>query len=186
MVGRSASVEPVSAWRIAAACCAVRLTAASINPSVQAEFRLPNAGMTIPIMTSNPLPSAPSITERGTRTAFAETGEESLPRRPSPSNGPWTEIPAAPDGTSQMVLRPPAASGVDDQTNAVAREAEVTQLLRALRTTSPLSLVAVLTGAQKWLRDPASLNASVLRWSPLAAARRTSTGAWASRTAAPQ
>src|SRR5580765_7858792 len=46
--------------------------------------------------------------------------------------------------------------------------------------------LAVLRGAQKWLREPASLNASVLRWAPLAAARRISGGPYASRTAVPQ
>ena len=55
----------------------------------------------------------------------------------------------------------------------MARDADVTQLFWAFRMTVSPSLCAVPTGAQKWLRDPASLKARVLRCSPDAAARRT-------------
>jgi hypothetical protein len=51
--------------------------------------------------------------------------------------------------------------------------AEVTNDLRALtRTASARASFARLTGAQKWLRDPCSLNASVERCRPAAASRR--------------
>ena len=70
------------------ACSAVRRTAASIKPTEHAAFRTLKTGSTIPIMMSKPLPSAPSIAARGIRTSFPFTGEESFPRKPSPSNGP--------------------------------------------------------------------------------------------------
>ena len=82
----------------------------------QAAFRTLNSGSTTPIMMSNPFPSAPSMADSGTRTRSAETADESLPRRPSPSKGPWTVIPSAPVGTSQRVLSPSACRGFDDQT----------------------------------------------------------------------
>ena len=41
----------------------------------------------------------------------------------------------------------------------------------ALTRTEPLTASARLTGIQKWLREPCSLNASVLRCRPIAAAR---------------
>ena len=44
------------------------------------------------------------------------TGEESLPRKPRPSNGPCTVRPGAPDGTSHSVLSPSASRGRDDHT----------------------------------------------------------------------
>ena len=63
-------------------------------------------------------------------------------------------------------LRPP--TGWLDQTYESASPAEVTQLFcrRARCRRSPSA--AVLTGAQKWLRDPASENASVVRCRPAA------------------
>ena len=48
------------------------------------------------------------------------------------------------EGTSQMVLTPSAPSGREDQTLAVARDADVIQLFRAFRTTSPSRSEAVL------------------------------------------
>ena len=52
--------------------------------------------------------------------------------------------------TSQSVLKPaPEVTGCEDHTYALARDADVTQLLRALRVTCPLARVALLTGAQK-------------------------------------
>src|SRR5689334_1218318 len=163
MVGRSESADPKCAYRSSDAWAAVRRRAASINPTEQELFRMLNSGRTTPIMTSKPLPSAPSMADSGTRTPLAETGVESFPRRPRPSNGPCTVIPRAPAGTSQMVLSPSASSGFEDHTYAVAFDADVTQLLSASSTTSLLSRRAVLVGAQKWLREPASLKASVLR-----------------------
>src|SRR5262245_22114187 len=112
-----------------------------------------NIGRTLPIMTSNPPPSSPSIDENGTRAPSAVTGAESLPQRPRPSNDPWTRIPTVFEGTSKSVLSPPPSrSGRDDHTYAVALDADVTQLLRASRHTSSPARLAVLTGAQKWLR----------------------------------
>ena len=48
-----------------------------------------------------------------------------------------------------MLSPAPAFSGREDQTYAVAFDADVIQLLRALSEMCPLSRVAVLTGAQK-------------------------------------
>src|SRR5262245_8361131 len=134
MVGRSARVVPVSEWRTLDTCSVVLRSAASINPTEHAALNTLKIGSTMPIMMSKPLPSSPSIAERGILTPLARTGEESLPRRPRPSNGPCTAIPLDPAGTSQIVLAPSAASGFDDQTYAVAREAEVTQLFCAFKT----------------------------------------------------
>ena len=44
----------------------------------------------------------------GTDAPSAETGEESLPRSPSPLKGPWTLMPGEFAGTSQSVLSPPS------------------------------------------------------------------------------
>ena len=64
--------------------------------------------------------------------------------------------------------------------------ADVTQLLLASSSTSSPSAVAVPSGAQNWLREPDSENASVDRWSPAAMARRTSSGPCCSMTAVAQ
>jgi hypothetical protein len=59
-------------------------------------------------------------------------------------------MPDNPDGTSHRVLSPaPASNGCEDQTYAVARDADVTQLFCAVRDTSLPSRMAVPTGAQK-------------------------------------
>jgi hypothetical protein len=50
---------------------------------------------------------------------------------------------------------------------------------------SPGTGAAVLTGAQKWLREPASEKARVVMWRPAAIASRTSRGPCASITAVP-
>jgi hypothetical protein len=127
----------------------VRRIAPAISPFEQAAFRTAKVGSTVLIMMSKPWPSLPSIADRGTSTPAADTGDESLPRRPKPSNGPDTVSPEHDAGTSQMVLAPSAASGRDDHTYAVAREADVTQLSLAFSSTWPLRSAAVLTGAQK-------------------------------------
>src|SRR5947208_955753 len=95
---------------------------------------------------------------------------------PSPSNGAVTRRPEASDGTSQMVLMPSAARGRLDHTYVSAWPADVTQLFLASSRTLPSDCVAVLTGAQKWLRDPASENARVVIELPDARASRTSRG----------
>ena len=61
-------------------------------------------------MMSNPLPSSPSLAASAMATSSADTGAESLPRSPKPSNGPWTRRPGNPAGTSQSVLMPRSAS----------------------------------------------------------------------------
>ena len=63
--------------------------------------------------------------------------------------------------------------------------AEVTQLFWASSTTLSPSIRAVDSGAQKWLREPASENASVERWRPAAISRRTASEPNCSRTAVP-
>jgi hypothetical protein len=75
-----------------------------------------NQGSTIPNMSWSPRPSSPSMALWDTLTSVAVTGLEALPRNPSPSNVPATFKPAASAGTSQMVLRPSAASGRLDHT----------------------------------------------------------------------
>src|SRR5579885_941029 len=167
-------------------CSTERRIAPSIRPIEHAAFKTEKTGRTIFIMMSKPSPSRPSTADSGILTSRAVTGQESLPRRPRPSNGPFTVKPGEPDGTSQSVLAPEADTGFEDHTYAVACDAEVTQLLDAFNTMSPLRREAVPEGAQKWLRDPASLNASVLRCAPEAAAVRTSFGPCASSTADPQ
>jgi hypothetical protein len=77
--------------------------------------------------------------------------------------GPATLKPRAFAGTNQIELSPSAAVGRLDHTYALALAAEVIQLFCAFITTDPFFLVAELTGAQKWLREPPSENASVLR-----------------------
>src|SRR6266567_9193768 len=117
-------------------------------------------------------------------TPSAVTGLEELPRSPSPSNGVVTRSPSAVAGTSQIVLMPSAAKGRLDQTYRSAFPAAVIQLfLASSRTLSP-EAAAVLTGAQKWLRDPASEKARVATARPSAIASRTVRGPWASITAA--
>jgi hypothetical protein len=124
--------------------------------------------------------SAPTITPS------ALTGDEQLPRNPSPSKGPPTLSPGVFAGTSQIVLAPSTASGLLDQMYESASPAEVDQLFFASRRTSPFTLVAELIGAQNWLRDPLSEKASVVTCSPRATASRASRGPKASITAAPQ
>src|SRR5206468_1457577 len=70
-------------------------------PTEQAALSTLNSGRTVPIMMSNPLPSFPSMADSGTRASLAETGEESLPRSPSPSKEPCTRIPG---GASNVAL----------------------------------------------------------------------------------
>src|SRR5215475_15139568 len=132
---------------------------------------------------SKPCPSAPSIASAPTITPSALTGDEQLPRNPSPSKGPPTLSPGVFAGTSQIVLAPSAASGLLDQTYESASPAEVDQLFFASRRTAPFTPVAELIGAQNWLRDPISEKARVVTFSPRATASR-----WpnASITAAPQ
>jgi hypothetical protein len=114
----------------------------------------------------------------GTRAPVATIGLEALPRSPRPSNGAAIFSPAVSAGTSHSVA-PAAAPEAETvpwlvHTYEVASPAEVTQLFDASRTTSSPSSVAVDSGAQKWLREPDSENASVERCSPAAMARRTS------------
>jgi hypothetical protein len=61
----------------------------------------------------------------------------------------------------------------------------VTQLFSASSTTRPPVAFAVLVGAQKLLREPASENASVLRCLPATMSRRTDSGPYFSITAVP-
>ena len=147
-------------------------------PTEQAALRTLNIGSTVPIMMSKPLPSSPSIAVAGTRTPSAETGDESLPRSPSPSNGPWTRMPGV-SGRHQperaQAARPPAPAATTRRTRSPWTPTSPSSSARRATISSP-SRLAVPTGAQKWLRDPASLNASVLRCAPLAAASRTSRG----------
>ncbi len=63
-----------------------------------------------------------------------------------------------------VVAVPPAVRV--ETTYPSASPAEVTQDFWAFRTTFPPSSVAWLAGAQKWLREPCSLHASVLRCLP--------------------
>src|SRR5215475_9861481 len=135
---------------------------------------------------SKPWPSAPSMASRWTITPSARTGDEQLPRNPNPSKGAPTLKPAAFAGTSQIVLAPPAAKGLLDQTYESACPAEVAQLFFASRRTAPFALTAVLIGAQNWLREPLSEKASVVTCSPRATASRASREPNASITAAPQ
>ena len=57
-------------------------------------------------------------------------------------------------------------------------------LLASSSTWSP-SAVAVPTGAQKWLREPVSDQASVVRWRPAAISRRMSSGPCCSTSVVP-
>lgn len=90
--------------------------AAFIKPIDIALLSTWNHGRTTPIMMLNPSPSLPSIAPNGTITLVAVIGEESLPRRPSPSNGLMPLKPGAPFGTIHSVLAPAAASGLLDHT----------------------------------------------------------------------
>src|SRR6266480_363285 len=109
-------------------------------------------------------------------TPSAVTGLEYLPRILNPSNGAVTRSPSAVSARSQSVLMPSAAKGRLDQTYRSAFPAAVIQLfLASSRTLSP-EAVAVLTGAQKWLRDPASEKARVVTARPSAIASRTARG----------
>ena len=76
-------------------------------------------------------------------------------------------------------------AGLLDQTYAVAARAEVIQLFLASSTAVPPSTRAVLTGAQKCEREPASENASVDRCLPATTSRRTVSLPWVSSTATP-
>src|SRR5215467_6146249 len=109
-------------------------------------------------------------------TVSAVTGLEWLPRSPSPSNGAVTRSPSALAGTSQMVLIPSAANGRLDQTYRSAFPAAVIQLFLASSRTLLPEAIAVLTGAQKWLRDPASEKARVVTARPSAIVSRVARG----------
>src|SRR5262247_2386785 len=135
---------------------------------------------------SKPCPSAPSMASDPTITPSASTGDEQLPRNPSPSKCPPALSPGVFAGTSQIVLAPSAASGLLDQTYESACPAEVAQLFFASSRTPFSTLSAVLNGAQKWLREPLSEKASVVTCSPRANASRTFRWPNASMTAAPQ
>ena len=160
--------------------------AASARPRLHEALSTWNIGRAVAKATSMPAPSAPSRAVTGTRAPAATMGLEALPRSPRPSNGAATFSPAVSAGTSHSVApsAPPVARLV--HTYDVASPAEVTQLFDASRTTSSPSSVAVDSGAQKWLREPDSENASVERCSPAAMARRTSSGPCASMTAVAQ
>src|SRR5262245_32842688 len=135
---------------------------------------------------SKPCPSAPSMASRRTIPPSASTGDEQLPRKPSPSKAAPTLKPEVFAGTSQIVLAPSAASGLLDQTYESASPAEVDQLFFASRRTAPFTLTAALIGAENWLRDPLSEQASVVTCSPRATASRASRWPHAWITAAPQ
>ena len=140
-------------------------------PTEQAAFRTLNSGSTVPIMMSKPLPSSPSIADAGTRDAVGRDRRRVVAAQAEAVERALDANAGRLRGTSQSVLSPsPACSGCDDQTYAVAlrRRRDPALCARRATTSSPFAL-AVLTGAQKWLRDPASLNASVLRCAPLAA-----------------
>ena len=94
--------------------------------------------------------------------------------------------PSASAGTShsEAPASPPAGRLV--HTYESASPAEVTQLLLASSTTSLPVTEAVPSGAQKWLRDPVSENASVDRCVPEAIARRISSEPCCSMTAVAQ
>src|SRR3979490_889748 len=96
---------------------------------------------------------------RGTLTAVAETGVEALPRSPSPSKPAGCARPSVRDGTSHMVMLSDARGRLVHPYLS-AWPAEVTRLLRASSRTWPSLRVAVPSGAQKWLREPDSENAS--------------------------
>src|SRR5262245_14503615 len=100
---------------------------------------------------SKPCPSAPSMASRRTITPSASTGDEQLPRNPSPSKGPPTLSPGVFAGTSQIVLAPSAASGLLDQTYGSASPAEVDERFLASRLIWPFRPVAEFIGAQNWL-----------------------------------
>src|SRR4030095_14631706 len=86
-------------------------------PTEQAALRTLNIGSTAFIMMSKPLPSSPRIADSGTRTSSAHTGDESLPRNPSPSNDPCTCSPGVPAGTNHSVLNPvPEGTRCHDRT----------------------------------------------------------------------
>src|SRR6266508_1924334 len=91
---------------------------------------------------SKPCPSAPSMASAPTITPSASTGEEQLPRNPSPSKGPPTLSPGVFAGTSQIVLAPSAASGLLDQTYESASRAEVDHLFFVSRRTAQFTRVA--------------------------------------------
>src|SRR5262245_4254934 len=135
---------------------------------------------------SKPCPSAPSMASGPIVTPSASSGDEELPRNPSPLKGAPTLKPAAFAGTSQIVLAPPADSGLLDQPYESACPAEVAQLLSASRRTAPFPPTAVRSGAEKWVREQLSENASVVPCSPRATDSRALRWPKASITAAPQ
>ncbi len=87
--------------------------------------------------------------------------------------------------TSHKVLAPSPASGRLDHTYESALLAEVAKLFWASSWIPPETCLALPTGAQKWLRDPASENARVVRWRPAAISFRTDIGPSFSITAVP-
>ncbi len=109
-------------------CAAVRVTAASINPTATPAVIKLKSGSTTCIISSKPPPSAPRRLASGITTSSATTGAESLPRKPRPSNGCGTLRPFESRGTSQIVLASLASIGLLDQTYAVAWLADVTKL----------------------------------------------------------
>ena len=113
------------------------LNRASMSPTEQAALRTLNSGRTVPIMMSKPLPSPPSIAESAhADTVGRDRGRIVAAKAQAVERALERAVPARSAGTSQSVLRPASGcSGWDDQTYAVAFDADVIQLFRAFSTT---------------------------------------------------
>ena len=113
----------------------------------------------------------PVVAERaptpGRRRPTPCTGLEALPRRPSPSNGAPTFKPVGVGGhqPQRRARRRRSSAGWSTRTSRPRRPRSPSSSIASSTTSSP-SAVAVPSGAQNWLRDPVSENASVDRCRP--------------------
>ena len=154
---------------LAAGCAAgarrSRRQPASHQPDAHRGVAAPGThGSTAARAMSRPRRPSPSIAPCRHPHALRGHRAESLPRRPSPSNVPAdaTARRCRPGpATASSARRPPAAGSTRRSCRPRRPRSPSSCARRAGR--SPPSAVAVLTGAQNWLRDPASENASVDR-----------------------
>ena len=181
-VGRSA-IDVPACWNcVADACAAVVCTAASISPIETAADSTLNHGSTHAHHDREPAAVVAEAVGRGDAarprrspgSSRCRAGRARRTRPPRCAGPPWCAGPA----TASTARCPRAACST---TRSYPRGAPtVIQLLRAVSRTLSPSSIAGPTGAQNWLRDPTSENASVDRCVPAAIALRTSSGPWAS------
>ena len=144
----------------------VSAVTASISPTLNAALRTRNHGSTSARAMSRPAPSAPSMASAATLTPSAVTGVESLPRSPRPSKAAGAGEARRAGRHQPERHRPVAASGPARPHVAVGLAGRGHPALRRVEAHPSPAAAAVPCGAQKWLREPPSEKASVVRCRP--------------------